>query len=354
MTISWGEKMQIRPDNAQHIGAREQQEDSFGFSSFDQTEIINKRGFTAVLADGMGGMTHGSEVSQLAVQSFLSYYQDVRFEEDVPTLLHDALIYSNSHVQQFAETKGLENQVGSTLIAATVKDGHLYWISIGDSRIYLYRHNELIQLTEDHVYAKVLNEEAAKGTISKEEAETHPQRAALTSFLGLEEITEIDQNVVPFPLKVGDRILLCSDGLYGFMSEGDIVQLLSDNKDGVCDLLVNKVLDFQHPFQDNITAVLLECKKENQTARIENITTFTEITDDPPSRSKSELKRKRRYFPFLLTLLLILILLTGGLASYYFYGKDGSFNEIKSKVLKALHLNEKTETKQTKEGDKNK
>jgi PPM family protein phosphatase len=348
--------MLIRPDNAQHIGAREQQEDSFGFSSYDQMEIINSRGFAAVLADGMGGMTHGREVSGLAVQTFLRYFQDLSKEEDIPNLLRNSLIYANDEVQRFAEHKGLQNQVGSTLIAATVKNGNLFWISVGDSRIYLYRQNELIQLTEDHVYAKVLNEEAAMGKITKEEAENHPQKGALTSFLGLEELNEIDQNFIPFPLHVGDRVLLCSDGVYGFISEKEISKVLSEIQDETCETLILKVLENNHPYQDNITAVLLDFIKGSQTERQENIpvptTKSLETQAVNPQAPVIPKMKRNRLLPVVLSLLIAVMLILGGIAGYLFIVKDVSFNDLKIKITNFLPQKEKNSKQLPKEGDK--
>lgn len=369
MTVIWGEMMLIRPDNAQHIGAREQQEDAFGFSSFKQTEIIHKRGFAAVLADGMGGMTQGREVSQLAVQSFLSYFHDPTNEEEIPVLLQNALFHVNECVHGYAKENGVQNLVGSTLIAAIVKNQHLYWISVGDSRIYLFRQNELIQLTEDHVYGKVLNEQAALGKITKEEAENDPQRAALTSFIGLEELKEIDQNVIPFPLQVGDRILLCSDGVYGFISEPEISHILQEVQEDVCQVIVNKVLEKRHLYQDNITAILIDCKKEERTVRLnhnaeksaeQTVILSEEIlkpTESFVSAANTTVDKKRtkahknRRLPLLFSLILVFFLIMG-LAGYLFVVKDANFNEIKNSVLSVFHLNEKSDTTLPKEGDR--
>ena len=123
-----------------------------------------------------------------------------------------------------ARQAGLEGQTGSTLAAAVIKDDELYWVSVGDSRIYLYRRGEMTQLTTDHDYARELAREAALGNISPEEAATHPQRQALTSYLGLPFLSEIDRNEDPIILEPGDRILLCSDGLYKTIPDEEISQ----------------------------------------------------------------------------------------------------------------------------------
>lgn len=250
--------MEIIAGNAQHIGARELQEDSFGFSSFQNEQVMMNRGCLAIVADGMGGMALGREASGTAVQSFLHYYQDLTKEGAIPQLLKDSLLYSNQMVCRLAREKGLDNQLGTTLIAAVIKEEHLYWISVGDSRIYLFRDGKLTQLTQDHVYANHLYEEVAGGSMTIDEVESHPQKDALTSFLGLDELTEVDVNVKPFPLSAGDRILLCSDGLFGFTSEADLTRILIQNEEDACQSLVDHIVAKQHPYQDNITAAILQ------------------------------------------------------------------------------------------------
>lgn len=343
--------MQIRPDNAQAIGGRKQQEDSFGFSSFDKEEIINKIGLAAIMADGMGGLSNGREASQLAVQSFLNYYQNANGEEDIPILLKQAVLHANESVCQFSQSAGIQNLAGSTFIAAAIKDDKLYWISVGDSHIYLFRDYELIQLTEDHVYANVLNEEVALGNITKEEAENHPQRAALTSFLGLAELEEIDQNVLPFPLRPGDRILLCSDGVYGFISEEEIKGVLSQHQFHACERLIEKVLEQKHPFQDNITAILLDCVLE-QTA------TTTEIFHEHPAPARRRTARisdaptkQLKWLSFMLPLILAICLIAAGIGTYYWGFKQGHFQDLKDKISSIFQKNEQSPQKQPKEGD---
>lgn len=260
-----GERVKIIPDNAQALGTRERQEDSFAFSNFDDPKLIKERGYVAIVADGMGGLSWGKEASETVVQSFLDSYQNITPFEDIIHLLQVSLQNANDMVRNMAIEKGKVNQTGTTLAAAAILEDSLYWISVGDSRIYLYRDSELIQLTEDHQYSKLLYEEVMKENITKEEADSHPQKNALISFLGLSSLPEIDFNVQAFKLNEGDTILLCSDGLHGFISDEEIAAVLMEHRPYAAHPLTNVALKKKHPYQDNITVATLTCMEESST-----------------------------------------------------------------------------------------
>ncbi|MBM7621252.1 protein phosphatase [Bacillus tianshenii] len=300
--------MYIIPDNAQHIGGREQQEDSFGFSAFDQEDLIQKRGYLAIVADGMGGMTAGREASGIAVQAFLQYYQDLSVKGSIPHLLRASVLYANEMVCRFAESVGLEDMVGTTLVAAVIKEHHLYWISVGDSRIYLFRNQELIQLTEDHVYENELLEGVARGKLSKEDVEEDPQKDALTSYVGLQALSDLDVNVKPFPLEAGDRILLCSDGVYGYLSEREMIESLKESRKDVCQSIIQKVLAQAHPYQDNATVAILNVHEEAVLAPVQ-LMEGTQRNHPVPSR-------KKKILQLMLTFLVLVIVCGGGYFGY--------------------------------------
>lgn len=251
--------MKVIPDNAQALGLRTRQEDSFAFSSFENHSSIKTKGYLAIVADGMGGMSNGKEASQIAVQSFLDFYLNDIHSEGTGELLQNAIQKANEMVQKKAVEIGKEDTIGTTLVAAAIVENKLYWISVGDSRIYLYRKSELIQLTEDHNYAKFLSQEVLNGNMKKEDADLHPQKNALTSFLGLPFLSEIDFNVQPLQLEEGDIILLCSDGLHGFVLEEEISAVLQQKEAYSAQALIDFVLEKKHPFQDNVTVATLTC-----------------------------------------------------------------------------------------------
>ncbi|WP_198471255.1 PP2C family protein-serine/threonine phosphatase [Acetomicrobium sp. S15 = DSM 107314] len=243
--------------NAQHRGKRKEQQDSFAISDVSDAVFVEKGGILAVLADGMGGMSLGREASALAVETMLESYVIKEGNEPVVEALMRSLSRANMAVVELARKHCLEGSVGTTMAAAVIFRGSLYWVSVGDSRIYLCRDGRLIQLTADHTYASELYEEAYSGEISWNDALLHPQRGALTSFLGMERIPIVDRNAQPLSLRDDDRVLLCSDGLYrGLLSE-EIVEEMRLSPREAAERLVLRVLAKDLPHQDNVTAIVL-------------------------------------------------------------------------------------------------
>ncbi|HRZ07989.1 MAG TPA: protein phosphatase 2C domain-containing protein [Candidatus Competibacteraceae bacterium] len=248
----------IFPGNAQHRGNREEQQDSFGFSDLNDQALLDRGGALAVLADGMGGHALGRAASQTAVKTFLDSYPHKAPDEPIPTALRRLLHEANTAVRALAEEQGELDNAGSTLAAAVVHQQALHWIAVGDSRIYLYRAGRLTPLTEDHVYARELDRAVAAGRIEATEAADHPDRDALTSFLGAPELAAIECNFQPVPLQAGDRILLCSDGVYRALAETELAEELArPQPQAAAEALVGRVLARQRPDQDNSTVVIL-------------------------------------------------------------------------------------------------
>ena len=126
------------------------------------------------------------------------------------------------------------------------------------ARIYLFRNGHLLQLTTDYNYGRVLDRLVAKGEMKADEAASHPSRAALTSFLGKEDLDEYDHaGDPPLNLEPGDRILLASDGLFGFLPESEFAAFLTAEPQTAAEELVQATLAQQRPYQDNITVAIL-------------------------------------------------------------------------------------------------
>lgn len=248
----------VIPGNAQHIGARSEQQDSFGFSAFDDAEFVKHAGVLSVVADGMGGLALGKDSSSIAVQTFLSTYAAKEPEEKIATVLERSLHAANRAVNRQAAKAGVEGEAGTTLIAVVIHDGKLYRISAGDSRIYLFRQGILRQITTDYNYGRVLDRMVEKGDMSSAEATAHPSRAALTSYLGKAEVDEYDQpSDPPVELLPGDKVLLASDGLFGFLPEEDIARLMDADPQQASEALVHATIARQSPYQDNVTVAVL-------------------------------------------------------------------------------------------------
>ncbi|HEY6328268.1 MAG TPA: protein phosphatase 2C domain-containing protein [Blastocatellia bacterium] len=252
--------MILVPSNAQAIGAREEQEDSFGFSDPDDREFMAHGGLLAVVADGMGGMAFGGEASRIAVSRFLDSYAAKTPAESVPNALLRCLNEGNDAVLAIADRYGMWDQIGTTMVCAVVGENTLHWISVGDSRIYLVRSGTVIQITFDHVYANELDRRAALGEISEAEALSMPGRENLTSYLGKQTLTEIDRSLTPLPLEPGDLILICSDGLYKAASLQDLAAITQGEAGGITDALVQYALGLERPNQDNVTVLSITCQ----------------------------------------------------------------------------------------------
>jgi serine/threonine protein phosphatase PrpC len=249
--------MKFAAGNAQDIGARPQQQDAFGFSDPSDPKFVAHGGFLGVVADGMGGLTHGSEASHAAVLAFLNAYKRKLAGESIPKALARCLSEANMAVLRVIENVPAGEEVGTTLVAAVLHDHALYWVSVGDSRVYLLRGDTLTRLTADHVYARELNLQAAQGRISLREALSHPERASLTSYLGQRELAHIDKN--PRPLKVlnDDSVMLCSDGFYRALTEQEIVAGFRTGPQRACDTLLRQAVAKHRKQQDNLTVIAL-------------------------------------------------------------------------------------------------
>lgn len=248
--------MKFAAGNAQHVGARPRQEDAFGFSDPTNKAFTEHAGFLGVVADGMGGMSGGREASQMAVRTFLRAYQAKAAAESIPDALLRSVVDSNNAVLSLSD--GVSEQTsGTTLAAALVHNDLLYWISTGDSRIYLLRDGQLTRLTADHIYGRELDEKAAEGKISRTEARSHPERGSLTSYLGMKKLPELDRSVRPFPLNPRDCVILCTDGLYRALSELEIAATFHEDLHGACDALLRRALEKRRAQQDNLTVIAL-------------------------------------------------------------------------------------------------
>ncbi len=253
-----GDSLQVVPSNYQNVGARENQEDSFALSDYRNKQDVEVNGVLAVVADGMGGLSYGEEASRVAVQIFVREYANSSGGESVPGRLNRSISVANTAVFDLAYNGRDDYDLGTTMVAAALFKDQLYWISVGDSRIYLFRDEELKQLSNDHIYANHLEIDVANGKISRDEANNHPEKDYLTSYLGLPSLTEIDQNYEPLQLKGGDIILLCSDGLYDTMQESEIVATLKRRTPNISEELVKTTIEKNNKYQDNVTVITLK------------------------------------------------------------------------------------------------
>lgn len=249
------------PGNAQWIGARHEQQDAFGFAGFDARGQAGPDGVLAVVADGMGGMTGGRAASQAAVRAFLATWTARPARQGVPDALYAAMQAANRAVHDLATATVGEGQTGTTLVAAAVCAGQLFWIATGDSRLYLYRAADgaLTPCNEAHNFALNAWRAAPADGPAPDWIASDPDRDALISFLGLAEIPEIDHNVRALTLHPGDRLLLCSDGVDGVLCEEELISALAGDPQSAADRIIARLQGLGRPHQDNATVAILAC-----------------------------------------------------------------------------------------------
>ena len=185
---------------------------------------IDPEGRFFIVADGMGGHAGGEEASRIAtqeIQAFLvQYWQSPKSSSE---LLEQALWQANDAILQDQQEHPERADMGTTVVAVIFRDINSVWCAhIGDSRLYCLRKSELSQLTEDHTWvARALK----VGDINIDEARIHPFRHVLSRCLGREDLSQVD--VKSLDLKVGDRLLLCSDGLTEELVDAKIAHCLA-------------------------------------------------------------------------------------------------------------------------------
>jgi len=254
--------MNFIPGNAQHIGSRQQQQDSFGFSSLADAAFRKHGGMLAVVADGMGGMAHGEAAGKCAVQAFLKAYEAKSETESIPDALLRSLHSANAAVYEMAVELDAAEEMGTTLVATVIHNERLYWISCGDSGIFLFRNGEFTLLNQPHIFAVDLDDQVANGVIPRDLAQAHPERESLTSFLGLEKITLLDRSLRSIALRAGDTLLLASDGLFKTLPYTEMAPLMDNDPQELCETLVKRTLAAQKPHQDNITVLAIAGERE--------------------------------------------------------------------------------------------
>jgi len=230
---------------------RPHNEDSCLLCAPEDDELADRKGALFAVADGMGGASAGEHASKLALHTFAErYYADAR--ENIPESLAAALSDANAKVYEEAQDNPMYHGMGTTFSSVVIHGNYGYVTQVGDSRVYLVRDGHaLLQLTDDH---SLVAEQVRGGYISEEDARNHALKNLITRAVGIKETVKVDQFVVR--LKVGDTILICSDGLSNMLRESEIAEALAlDLLQGAAHVLVGRALEQGGP--DNITVGLI-------------------------------------------------------------------------------------------------
>jgi protein phosphatase len=199
------------------------------------------------VADGMGGHRGGEVASQLALETV-----EALFREGDTSLAEQVREANRAVFARSQEDKAVSG-MGTTLTAAQIEGGAVRLAHVGDSRAYLLRAGALRQLTDDHT---LVNRMVKAGEITESEAEVHPHRNVLTRTIGTEAEVHVDEDQVP--LMDGDRLLLCSDGLFGMVAEDQLQAIMEAEPDPqkTADRLIKAAN--RAGGVDNITVIVLD------------------------------------------------------------------------------------------------
>ncbi len=227
-------------------GGREKNEDRMGYCYTRQSCLF-------LLADGMGGHPQGEVAAQIALQTMTSLYQKLArpFLADVPDFLGDAVLAAHHQILRHAGERGMLDTPRTTIVGAVLQAGCITWAHCGDSRLYLVRDGQLLTRTRDHSYL----EQGQDHSLTRPDGVS---RHVLFTCLGspTRPLFDVAETI---KLKKGDKILLCSDGLWGSVDDAHIVRQLSAAPvSQAVPELVEVALRNGGAHGDNVTAIALE------------------------------------------------------------------------------------------------
>ena len=229
-------------------GGREKNEDRMGYCYTRSSGLF-------ALADGMGGHPEGEVASQLALQTLAALFQrDAKPSlRDPMRFLNDAILAGHHQLLRYATDKALLDTPRTTIVACLLQGNAAYWAHCGDSRLYMVRGDKLIARTRDHSYSEL--QETMSQVVPMGE---RFNRNVLFTCLGSPGKPVVD-TVGPLLLQAGDRLLLCSDGLWSSVADAEITNQLSRNaiSDAVPEL-VEQALRNGGPKSDNVSVLAVE------------------------------------------------------------------------------------------------
>jgi serine/threonine protein phosphatase PrpC len=258
----------------QDIGARERQEDSFADKRIGNMQL-------AVLADGMGGYEGGDRASKTVIAGFISFVEQQarQYAQLIPDLLVDATYSANASLAQLKQNN--TSNMGSTMIGLLIQGNHAWWVSVGDSSLYLWRDGRLQKINAEHNHYQDLRQKVFLGQISNEQAINDPERDGLTSALMGREMKYVDVSHYGIDVKAGDIFLLASDGLETITSEQiTTVMRQAATPQQIAEVLVQQVKRVNAPQQDNVSVLAVGIRSSGSPVAA--------TTEPSSSRSKLE------------------------------------------------------------------
>jgi serine/threonine protein phosphatase PrpC len=236
--------------NATDVGCRrENNEDYLGY-------FETPNGYLFVVCDGMGGHQAGEKASQLAVEVFKRFFTET-VHNDLKEALWKATVEANRVIYETAQKYKEYAGMGTTLVAAIVKDNQVFYVHVGDSRLYFYEKNtkKLHRITKDHSFVQQLVD---NGIITEAEAEAHPRKNEILRALGIDKTVTPEVGVAPILPADNDLMLLCSDGLNSMIADTQIQDIITEDTQSILQRTLKLVESAKNAGgHDNITAQLV-------------------------------------------------------------------------------------------------
>ena len=241
------------------IGTREEQQDNCCFRATDNAVF-------AVVCDGMGGTAGGAAASRIAMEKLKELYESKDIAEAFPDFFLRTIDILDESVVKLQKESLETSGAGTTIAAVAIENKNLYWLSIGDSRLYILRGNEIVQVTRDHNFALSLEQltESERQEVLNKQGGKH-RSDALISFIGIGGVKIYDINESGFRLQDGDKILLTTDGLTKLVEDTEILTTLKnslpkESLKNLFDTATKKTTESQ----DNTTCVLIQIRNEEE------------------------------------------------------------------------------------------
>lgn len=240
------------------IGTREEQQDSLGVLNMDDA-------FAVVVCDGMGGLEGGFKASSASVETLLSLINSRDESESISSLYLRSIDILDERVYAFIDDEGRKLNAGTTVVSAFIENDELFWMSVGDSRLYIVRGNEIVRATRDHNYFLTLNA-MPEGFVPSEEDISKGE--ALISYIGMGGVEIMDISTNPVAVVPEDFILLTTDGLYKAVPDEKIKEILLASSDiqKTADELIRTAEELSPDSRDNISFVLINIRENKNEA----------------------------------------------------------------------------------------
>ena len=231
---------------------RERNQDNVTSHVPEEADVLEERGALFVVCDGMGGHAAGEVAAELGVRTIREVYFASR-GQDVITSIAQAVKAANDAIYSLARSHSEYGGMGTTCVTLVISGGRAYIVNIGDSRAYIIRDGQMRQVTQDHSWVA---EQVRIGLLTEEQARVHAHRNVITRSLGTQP--NITADLFVETLRPGDRVLLCSDGLHGYVEEGAISQEVTTQPSP--DVATRNLIDMANANggPDNISAILVE------------------------------------------------------------------------------------------------